>query len=431
MKTLKKIATIWFALSSWKQIVCGLFAGIAVGLIFKEKATVLEPIGTIFIHAIQMLVAPVVSTAIICAVISLQDFTRMGKLVAKAIVVYGIGMAVSATIGIIVANALSVGIGFSLAQKTAATAIELHPFVLSEALVNFIPMSPIAAFASNNVMQILCFSVLFGIAIKLTGEKGKPVQDLFKSLSEVVFKFAKIIISFAPYGIFALIATVFGQYGLAVLLPLLKFIGAVYIACAALMVVFYSLGLLLARISPIWFFYHAIGPLVTAFTTSSSAATLPLTMRCAHKSLKVNSDAADFLLPLGTTLNLNGLAIYLSVATVFAAHLFGMEFTLAQYASLVITIVFTAAGAAAVPGSALIVMSAIMNSLGIPLGALPLIAGVDRFNDMAQTMTNVAGDLFATVIVAKSEGMISQETEETALAENALYDYSVSNEPSQ
>jgi len=165
--------------------------------------------------------------------------------------------------------------------------------------------------------------------------------------------------------------------------------------------------------------------LVTAFTTSSSAATLPITMRCAHKSLRVNADVADFLLPLGTTLNLNGLAIYLSVATIFAAHLFGIDFTLPQYVSLVLIVVFTAAGAAAVPGSALIVMSAIMTSVGVPLGALPLIAGVDRFNDMAQTMTSVAGDLFATVIVAKSEGMMGQETAEESLTDDALYDYSL------
>lgn len=425
---LKKILKSWIHLPSWKKILCGLLAGIAVGLIFKEKATYLEPIGTIFIHAIQMLVAPVVSVAIICAVISLQDFSKMGRMVGKALVVYGIGMAVAATIGILVANFMGVGEGFSLLKEAATTGPvpDAHPFLLSEALVNFIPMSPVAAFASNNVMQILCFSVLFGIAMKLTGEKGEPVRLMFKSLSEVVFKFARIIIEFAPYGIFALIATVFGRYGIAVLLPLLKFIGSVYLGCLLLMVLFYGGGLLLMRLSPIWFFGHAVSPLVTAFTTSSSAATLPITMRCAHKSLKVNPDLADFLLPLGTTLNLNGLAVYLSSATIFAAHLFGIQFDFSQYVTLVIVTVFTAAGAAAVPGSALIVMGAIMGSMGIPLGALPLIAGVDRFNDMAQTMTNVAGDLFATVVVAKSEGMLMQEEE--AASEVLLSGYAVSKE---
>jgi DAACS family dicarboxylate/amino acid:cation (Na+ or H+) symporter len=408
---IKKIFKAWFYLHSWKKIVCGLILGIAVGLIFGKKAESLEPIGTMFIHAIQMLVVPVVSTAIICAVISLQDLSRMGKMVGKALVLYFIGMAVAASIGIFVANMMGVGEGLSFAQHLVTTTVAARPFVLSEALVNFIPLSPVAAFASNNVMQILCFSVLFGVALKLTGEEGKPVQDFFKSLAKVVFKFAKIIIEFAPYGIFALIATVFGRYGLAVLLPLLKFISCVYLSCFLLIILFYAGVLFLNRISPIWFFNHAISPFITAFTTSSSAATLPVTMRCAHKGLKIDANAANFLLPLGTTLNLNGLAIYLSVATVFAAHLFHVQLDFAHYISLVITIVFTAAGAAAVPGSALIVMSAVMTAMGIPLGALPLIAGIDRFNDMAQTATNVTGDLFATILVAKSEGMLDQHEE--------------------
>lgn len=409
MTPITKYLKSWFALPSWKKIICGLLAGIAVGLLLGKKAEYLEPIGTVFIHAIQMLVAPVVFTAIVCAVTSLKDFGRMGRMVVKALLLYGLGMAVSASIGILVADFLGVGTGFSLGHVILDPSIKAHAFHLSEALVSFIPISPVEAFATNNVMQILCFAVLFGIALKLTGEAGEPVKNLFQSLSHVVFKFAAVIISFAPYGIFALIATVFGRYGLTVLFPLITFIGAVYLSCLLVMIFFYAGMLLINRISPIWFFGHVVSPLVTAFTTSSSAATLPVTMRCAHKSLRINANVADFLLPLGATLNLNGLAIYLSVSTIFAAHLFGIDLNFSQYVSLVITIVFTAAGAAAVPGSALIVMSAVMNSVGVPLGALPLIAGVDRFNDMAQTMTNVTGDLFATIIVAKSEGMMEEE----------------------
>lgn len=405
----------WSQLAPWKKIICGLLAGIAVGLILGKKAEYLEPIGTVFIHAIQMLVAPVVSTAIVCAVISLQDFSRMGRMVGKALLLYGFGMAVAASIGIVVANFLGVGTGFSLGNAVTDLGIKAHTFSLSEALVSFIPTSPVSAFANNNVMQILSFSVLFGVALKLTGESGEPIQNFFKSLSHVVFRFASVIISFAPYGIFALIATVFGRYGLTVLLPLITFVGTVYLSCLLLMIFFYGSMLLLNRMSPFWFFGHVTSPLITAFTTSSSAATLPVTMRCAHKNLKINPSVADFLLPLGTTLNLNGLAIYLSVSTIFAAHLFGINLDFPQYVTLVITIVFTAAGAAAVPGSGLIVMTAVMNSVGVPLGALPLIAGVDRFNDMAQTMTNVAGDLFATTIVAKSEGMIDLAASEESV----------------
>jgi Na+/H+-dicarboxylate symporter len=225
----------------------------------------------------------------------------------------------------------------------------------------------------------------------------------------VVFQFAKIVVGFAPYGVFALIACVVGHYGVAALLPLIKFVGAVYLSCALLIIFVYGGILSLNRINPIYFLKNVSTAFITAFTTSSSAATLPVTMRSARENLKINRSISDFLLPLGATLNLNGLAIYLSVAVIFGANLCGISLQLPQYISLIITIVFTCAGAAAIPGSALIVMSAVLSSVGIPLTVMPIIAGVDRFNDMAQTMTNVAGDLFATTLVAKSEKMIDLE----------------------
>jgi Na+/H+-dicarboxylate symporter len=204
--------------------------------------------------------------------------------------------------------------------------------------------------------------------------------------------------------VFALIAYVFGRYGLIVLLPLVKFIFTVYVGCVLQIILVYGAILLANGINPIKFF-KAIGQaMILSFTTSSSAATLPVTLKCAQEKLKISKNMSGFLLPLGTTFNLNGLSIYLAVATVFAANLYGIHLGLTQYCTIVITIVFTAMGAAAVPGSALIVMGAVMGSVGIPLGALPLIAGVDRLNDMAQTSTNVIGDLFATTLVAKSEG---------------------------
>jgi Na+/H+-dicarboxylate symporter len=268
-------------------------------------------------------------------------------------------------------------------------------------LLGIVPSSSFQALATNNVLQILIFAFILGIALKNTGEEGKPVQDLFIAFSKVVFKFCRIVISFAPYGIFALIAAVFGQYGLSVLLPLAKLIGAVYLSCFLLIAIYYTGGLLLRGISPLFFFKGIISPMVTAYTTSSSAATLPITMRAARENLKLDPNVSDFLLPLGTSLNLNGLSIYLAVAAIFSAHIFGISLGLSEYITLVISIVLMAAGAAAIPGSALIVMGAIMQSSGIPIGALPLIAGVDRFNDMAQTVTNVIGDLFAATLLGK------------------------------
>lgn len=396
----------WFKLPQWKQIIIGLILGIMTGLLFKTKATYLLPIGTIFINAIQMLVAPVVMTAIVCAVIAVKDLNKMGTMVIKALTLYGVTMAISATLGILIANSLGIGFDFPMDKNIIQAAVAPQKLTLGEILTNFVPKSAVAAFSTNNVMQILFFALIFGIALRLSGEGGKPIRELFLSLSEVVFLFAKIVVGFAPYGVFALIAYVTGQYGINVILPLIKMVIAVYISCAILIFIVFSIFLIVNKINPIIFFSQITEPLIMAFTTSSSAATLPVTMRCARNNLNINQSISDFLLPLGTTLNLNGLAIYLSVAAVFAANMYGITLNLEQYITLIITIVFTCAGAAAIPSSALIVMSAVMSSVGIPLTAMPIIAGVDRFNDMAQTMTNVTGDLFATTLIAKSENML-------------------------
>ncbi len=393
----------WFRLPLWGQILIALVLGMATGLIGGHHVEPIQVVGLMFIHAIQMLVVPVVFTAIVCAVMSLDQLTQMRRLVLKALSLYALSMILAATIGVLCAITIGPGQGMQLHLSTAATLVQ-HVPTASEVLVSFIPISPVAAFVENNVIQILIFAVLLGLSIRLTGEAAKPVEALFKSFSKVVFKFSHIIISFSPYGVYALIAYVFGRYGIIVLLPLVKFVITVYVGCALQIILVYGAILFANGINPIKFL-KAIGQaMILSFTTSSSAATLPVTLKCAEENLKISKTLSGFLLPLGTTFNLNGLSIYLATATIFAANLYGIHLGITQYCTIIITIVFTAMGAAAVPGSALIVMGAVMGSVGIPLGALPLIAGVDRLNDMAQTITNVIGDLFATTIVAKSEG---------------------------
>lgn len=406
---------IWFKLPLWKQIMVALIIGIIVGLVFKEKAEALEPIGLVFIKAIQLLVAPVVLTSIVCAILSLSTYQMVGKILSKAVILYAISMAVAATIGIVIANLLHVGEGITVSSATVNLGLpagfSTEGVSFGNILMGIVPSSSVAALADNNVLQILVFAAILGGALKSAGPEAKPIQDLFLAFSKVVFRFCHIIISFAPYGIFALIASVFGRYGLTVLLPLIKLVGAVYLGCLLLIFIYYSGVLLLRGISPKYFFSNILSPAVTAYTTSSSAATLPITMRCARENLKLDTSVSDFMLPLGTSLNLNGLSIYLSVAAIFSAHIFGITLGFPQYVTLVVSIVLIAAGAAAIPGSALIVMGAIMQSSGIPLGALPLIAGVDRFNDMAQTATNVIGDLFAATVVAKGSKLSKKEKE--------------------
>lgn len=406
----KNVFCYWLELKLWQRIMIGLVAGIVVGFALGHHASYLKPIGSLFINAIHMMIAPVVFTAIVCAVISMNDPQKMRRVGFKSIVLYMICMAIAATIGLSIATFIAPGIGLHLPQPDGATAAAQAIPTLSDLLINIVPANPVAAFASGNILQILVFALVLGISINLAGEKAQPVATFFKSFQSVVFKLAAIVMSFAPYGIFALMAWVSGEFGLQALIPLFKLVGTIYLCFALHILIVYMGSLaLVARLNPITFLKGIVSAILFAFSSTSSAATLPISMRCTEENLGVSKSITGFLLPLGTSLNLNGLSIYLGAATVFAANVYGVHLGMAQYITIVFSIVLTCMGAGGVPGSAIIVMSAVMSSIGLPLGAIPLIAGVDRIIDMASTTTNVMGDIYAAVMIAKSENELNQD----------------------
>ncbi len=401
MQSIKRPFSAWVRLAAWKKIFIALVLGVIAGLVFGHRVDAIKPIGTLFINAIHMIVTPVVFTAIIGAVLSLTEVSNIRKYTLKAFALYAICMMCSATIGVMVALWIEPGAHFHpLIASTPVVHLAKAP-TFAQMLQNLIPANPVASFAQGNILQIIVLALLFGIAIRLVGKPAEPVGHFFLSLNKVVFKLTAMVISFAPYGIFALITWTVGHFGLQAIAPLLKLVATVYLGCLLFLLIVYSGGLLLfSNVSPIRFFKSMLPALLFAFTTSSSAATLPLTMKCTEEGLGLPNSLTRFLLPLGASFNLNGLSIYLSVATIFAANLYGIHLGLSQYLTIVMTITFTAMGAAAVPGSALIVMGAVMSSVGIPLGAIAMIAGVDRLNDMMQTSTNVAGDAFVATLVS-------------------------------
>jgi Na+/H+-dicarboxylate symporter len=406
----KSLLKRWLGLKLWQRIILALIAGIVFGLIAGHDAVYIKPIGSLFISAIHMMVVPVVFTAIVCAVISMKDLKKMRRVGLKTISVYAISMACAAIIGLTVATLIAPGAGLhDLILKSGIAPSLGHMPTFTDMVTHIVPDNPVMAFADGNILQILVFAVVLGIAINMAGEKAQPVTKFFNGFSAVAFKLAEIVMSFAPYGIFALMAWVVGEFGVDALIPLAKLVGTVYLCNILVCILFYAGALAIySKLNPIKFFKGAADAMVFAFSTCSSAATLPVTIRCAEQNLGISNSIAGFSLPLGTTLNLNGLSVYLAVATVFAANMFGIHLGFAQYLTLVFSIILTSAGAGGVPGSAIIVMSAVMGSVGLPLGAIPLIAGVDRLNDMAQTTCNVTGDLFAALVVAKSEKEFDQ-----------------------
>ncbi|ALA26284.1 Na+:H+ dicarboxylate symporter [Piscirickettsia salmonis] len=393
---------VWRCLKSWQQVILALILGASCGLAFKTSAEFLKPLGDLFINGIHMIVMPLVFIAIISAITSVSDGNKMRRVGLRALVLYAITMIFAAMIGIGVAVLVQPGLGLAHAHSLQQVP-ELQHIKWQSFISNLIPANPLKAFVDGNILQVIVFAVLLGIALRQAGEKAAAVIHFFQSFTHVIFRLAGLVISFAPYGVFALSAWVFSQFGLSALWSLIKLIFVVYLACLLHMAVVYGGGLRLMGIKPLAFFKKIRYPLSIAYTTSSSAATLPVSIETTATELKVPREIAQFLLPLGANFNLNGLSIYVSAATVFAANFYGIHLHITDYITLVVTIVLTAMGAAGVPGSGVIVMGAVMSSLGLPLGAIPLVVGVDRLNDMMQTMTNVAGDVFATIVVTKQE----------------------------
>ena len=273
-----------------------------------------------------------------------------------------------------------------------------------QTLIDIVPTNPIAALANGQILQVIVFAVALGIALVLIGDHGKPAIKVFESLAEAMYKLTDMVMKLAPYGVFGLMAWVAGAYGIEMLLPLLKVIVAVYVGCIIHVLGFYSIVLsMFSKLNPLHFFKGISNAMAVAFTTSSSAGTLPASMKCASEYLGVNKKISSFVLPLGTTINMDGTALYQGVTALFVAQAFGIDLTWVDYLTIILTATLASIGTAGVPGAGLVMLTLVLSTVGLPLEGVALIAGIDRILDMARTVVNVSGDLVATTVIAKSE----------------------------
>lgn len=393
---------LWFNLPLWQKIVIGMILGITVGIIFGEDAVILKPIGSLFVNTIKMLIVPLVFCSIIVGITSMQDTNKMGRIGFKAVLFYLLSTAVAITIGLLLGNLLQPGAGLELVAQQAETA-KASPS-LADTLVALVPTNPIGALAQGHILQIIVFAVALGVSLTLIGEKGKPAVAVFESLAEAMYKLTDLVMKLAPYGVFALMAWVAGKYGLTLLLPLMKVIGAVYLGSILHVLGVYSaLILFIAKLSPVQYFRGIVDAQVVAFTTTSSAGTLPVSMKCAREKLGVSKGVSSFVLPLGTTINMDGTALYQGVTTLFVAQAFGIDLGMPEYITIILTATLASIGTAGVPGAGLIMLTLVLTTVGLPVEGVALIAGIDRILDMARTTVNISGDIAASVIIAKSE----------------------------
>ena len=394
MASKMKISLAW-------QMMIGLALGIAVGAVVDSSfaQTYLQPLGTLFIRLIRMVVVPLVIATIIAGAAGISDTSKLGRVATKVLCVYAITTAVSVAIGLVFASVIQPGLGINLSTE-GLQAKQVTPPALVDTLLDIVPINPMEAFAKGNMLQIIFFAVIFGFALAGLGERGKPVLKFFELVGDTMVRVTNMVMHYAPIGVFGLMAYTVSRHGLQVLLPLFQLILSSFLATATLV--------FLARIPMMKFLRGIFEPWLIAFTTCSSAAALPANLAAARR-LGATKSIASFSIPLGNTINMNGTAVYMGVCSIFAAEVYGLDLTMVDQMTIVLMGVLAAIGTAGVPGAGLIMTTIVFTQVGIPLEAVALIAGIDRILDMIRTSINVVGDVASAVIVTNLEGDLGKE----------------------
>lgn len=387
----------------------GIGLGIGAGLILGPKAQYLKPIGSIFLGLMNMLVVPLVFFSMTVGVTSIHDVKKLGRVGLKTLGLYIVTTMIALAIGLFFAKLFNPGIGIGLANDAVKIKVDDTPELIN-IILSLVPENPIGSLATGKILQVIVFSVIFGLAITFAGEKGKKVAKALESLSEVMFSMTTMILKLAPYGIFAIMAWVTGSFGFKILYPLLKLVFAHYVACSVHMVVVFG-GILffMAKMRPLLFFKGMSDAITLAASTTSSSATLPATIHCTQENLGVSKNIASFVLPLGSTVNMNGTAIFQAIAAVFISQAYGIELGWESLLMIVISGTLSAVGAAGIPGAGLVTLSIVLSSVGLPIEGIAIVAGVDRIRDIIGTVVNVLGDAVVAVYVAKSEGELDEK----------------------
>ena len=394
----------------WLKILIGLVLGIVVGLIVGRPIEIFSMLGKVFIDLLKMLVGIIVFASLVSGICHINDPKKLGRIGIRTLLFYAITTVIAAVFGIILAFIIKPGVNlnFAIPERVSGS---IRPAVgILDFLFSIIPSNPFAAFAEGNILQIIVFSILFAFAITLSKEKGKLVLNYIESLCEVMYELTHFVMKLAPYGVFALMAYTVSSIGFKIIWPLILFLVCNYIAC--LLQIFFIFGgalKYLAKLKVAPFFKGMKDAIVLAFTTSSSSATLPVSLECAREHLGVSADISGFVMSLGSTINMNGAAIGQAISAIFIAQVYGIQMTLFKLVILIVTSLISAVGAAGIPGTGLIMLSIVLNAIGLPLEGIVLVAGVDRLREMMSSVVNVLGDAVTAVFIAKKENQINEK----------------------
>jgi Na+/H+-dicarboxylate symporter len=387
------------------QILIAIVAGVITGLILKEKAIHIAFIGDMFIKLLKMIIVPLVLASMVAGVISVGDFRHLGRIGGKTFIYYMATTLLAVLVGLLLVNIIAPGEGFEIAGATDFDGENIEKPTVLSILTSIVPANIFKAMAEGKILSVIFFSLLLGTAISAVGEKAAPIAKFFTAFNAVMMKIAHWIMLLAPVGVFALMANMIGTMGLDVIGPVAKYVITVLTGLGIHAVI--TLPILLwvfGRYSPVRFIGDMFSAVATAFSTASSAATLPITMECLEKKTGVSNKVASFVLPLGATVNMDGTALYEAVAAMFIAQAYGIDLSIGHQVVIMLTATLASIGAAAIPSAGLVTMVIVLEAVGLPLEGLGVIWAVDRLVDMCRTAVNVWGDSCGAVVVAKLEG---------------------------
>jgi len=397
----------WFEIPLWQRVVTALILGVLTGWAWGPDAENIKWIGDFFIKAIKMLVVPLIFFSLVSGVAAIGDLRKLGAVGGRALLLFVVTGQIAVWLGLGLGTLIQPGAGVDTSAIQMGETPVPNETTAVDMVLSIVPESPVQVMADVAVLPLIVFSLLIGIGILMAKEEGLPVQKVFDSGAVIMQKVTMIVMELTPFGVFALMAWVAGTLGLDALVSLAKLVGLNYLGCLLIIVLIYgSMIKFLARLPVRDFFRGIVDAMAVSYSTASSNATLPVTLRCAERNLGVSNSVASFVIALGATINMNGTAMYLGLATLFGAQIFGVDLSMGDYFLISILATLGAVGAAGIPGAGLIMMALVFGAVGVPLETIAFVAGVDRIMDMMRTTTNVSGDAAVATTVAVMTGEI-------------------------
>ena len=401
---------VWFRIPLWQRVIAALVLGIIVGRLWGPGAESIKIIGDVFVAFIKMLVVPLIFFSLVSGVASIGDLRKLGSVGWRALLLFVVTGQVAVWLGLLLGSVFMPGAGLDTSAIPMGTVPEANETTWRQMLLGMVPQSPVQVMADVNVLPLIIFSLLLGVGILMAKEEGEPVLKIFDSGSVVMQKVTMVVMELTPFGVFALMAWVAGTLGFGALAALGKLVFLNYLGCLLIILVMYSaLIKFVAKLPVIDFFRGIVDAIAVSYSTASSNATLPVTLRCAERNLGISNSVASFVISLGATINMNGTAMYLGLATLFGAQIFGVDLSWGDYFMIALLGTLGAVGAAGIPGAGLIMMALVFGAVGVPLETIAFVAGVDRIMDMMRTTTNVTGDAAVATAVASLTGEIDRE----------------------